>query len=95
MTDIQAHSDTTGKTYENWDQLIEAEANGWLMVVIITNTKSGQVWPWIVGPMTTRKEAERKRANTRTKWKRDQDNGRYLHLSYQFFVRPAWKADAR
>lgn len=96
MTGIPAYSSATETSYDNWDALLEAEANGFVMVAVITNTHNGRTWPWVVGPFDSRKDAENYRTRTRTKWKRDQDKrGLYVHLSYRFYVRPAWKVDAR
>lgn len=85
---VEAYSDTTGATYPTWEDLIAAEANGYLVTCLITDKGT---WPTSWGPFPTKAEAERVRNNKRNKFKRDQKKGRYSGQTYQFFVKPAWK----
>lgn len=92
-TEIPAYSQATQTEYANWGELIKAESNGWLVVALITSTRTDHLrsWPWIVGPFESKADAERYRAKTRRKWKREAEM--YPHLSYVFHVRPAWKPE--
>lgn len=87
--DLPAYSTETGIEYPDWGALVQAESNGYVVVVIITNTKTGKSWPWTKGPFGSHAEADKYRNRTRAKWKREES--RYPNLAYQFFVRPAWK----
>jgi hypothetical protein len=85
-----AYSEDTQTRYDTWDDLVEAEANGWVVVAIIKDGK--QEWPWIVGPFATKQEASNARVRARTKWNRE--GYRHEHSpnsTAKFFVRPAWK----
>ncbi len=89
-----AFSTTTGRHYDTWDQLIEAEANGHLVTCIITGRK-GKVWPVSWGPFTTHAEANKFRNRMRAKFKREAKKpwSPYQHQTYAWTVRPAWKPD--
>lgn len=93
MAEIEAYSSATGTSYPNWGALVEAEANGYVVVALITSTRNEHLksWPWIVGTFDDRAEAMRYRNRTRAKWKRETEQ--WPHLSYKFFVRPAWKPE--
>lgn len=84
----------SGKEYPSWEALIEAHANGYLVVAIITSGDGKKTWPYIEGPMP-KAEAERVRTNLRSKWKRQQkrmsERDPRKTQTYAFFVRPAWK----
>lgn len=90
---MEAYSDTTGTRYPSWEALVEAEANGWVAVVIISSPR--ETWPYVEGPFPTKAEAERARNRLRRKWKREQQQPfpRYPNQTYKGFVRPAWKGD--
>lgn len=85
---MEAFSTTTGKTYPDWASLIEAESNGYLAIVLITNNR-GKTWPWVHGPYPTEREARNAVARLRGKSKRE--GHWYPGQTYKFFVRPAWK----
>lgn len=92
INELPAYSPSTGQTYDNWAALVDAESNGHIVTVIITNTRTGKSWPWSVGPMPL-EEAQRERARLRVKWKREGEL--YPYLSYRWFVRPVWMPDPR
>lgn len=83
--DIPAYSGTTGKHYPNWEALVEAEANGYAAVAIISDGKDS--WPWVVGPFPTEREANNQAASIRRQAKK----GEYDDLTINVRVRPAWK----
>ena len=89
MDDVQAHSSASGTTYPNWDALVAAEANGYVVVAIIT--KGHISWPYVHGTYDDKPEAERARNRLRTKLKREQRERSYDDHSFSLFVRPAWK----
>lgn len=92
---MRAYSSNTGVSYDSWDDLVAAEANGYLVIAVITQQKPGKKaksWPYVVGPFATKAEAERVRTNTRNRWRRERE-WRYQHQTYRFYVRPAWKQD--
>jgi hypothetical protein len=92
MTEIPAFSEKTGTEYPNFDALIQAEANGWVVVVVFTN--GNVTWPWILGPFKFKSSALRAKGRTVYKFKKQSANGALPHnLTAKFFVRPAWKDD--
>lgn len=94
LHEVSAFSTTTGIEYPNWAALIEAEANGYLVTVIITGRKD-RVWPVSWGPFDTQEEAEKFRARMRNKFRREAQKNwsPYQHQTYAWSVRPAWKPD--
>lgn len=84
---MEAHSSSTGKTYPSWEALVEAEANGYVVVAVIADGK--QTWPWVEGLYPTKAEASKARNRMRTKLNRESTN--YPSTSFRLFVRPAWK----
>jgi hypothetical protein len=85
---MQAFSEETGTTYPDFDALVAAEANGYVVTAIINNGKIS--WPWTIGPFDTKKEATNARARLRTKLKREQAQT-FGHVEFSLFVRPLWK----
>jgi hypothetical protein len=85
---MTAYSEDTGLSYESWDALVAAEANGWVVITIITGV--GGSWPWISGPFETKREATNARVRARSKWNRERRD-RPDKLTASFFVRPLWK----
>ena len=86
---MEAYSDATNTTYESFDALINAEANGWVVICIITSPK--QTWPAVIGPFATKEEANRERNRLREKYKRE--SWKYPDQTYKWFARPAWKPE--
>jgi hypothetical protein len=89
IEEIGAYSESTGVAYLSWAELVEAEANGYVMVAIIT--KGNISWPWIIGPFATQREAKLNQAKQRRKWNKGKQD--YPELTASFFVRPTWKAE--
>lgn len=81
---ITAYSGTTDTRYDSWEDLVAAEANGYVVVGVATGPK--YTVPVVVGPMT-HEEAMRRRPTLRSKWKREMGEG----WSLKVFIRPAWK----
>lgn len=88
--EIPAYSDATGKGYNNWDDLVRAEANGLVAVAILRRGKN--TWPWVVGPFEDKPAAQRAANRLRAKLKREQKQG-HEHTAFNVFVRPSWKDD--
>jgi hypothetical protein len=87
MAGVGAYSPDTDTHYDNWDALVEAESNGYVVVAIVSNGKVS--WPWVVGPYDDKLQADRARARLRRKLKREQD--RFPSHTFSLYVRPAWK----
>ena len=68
---MRAHSDKTGVTYESWNALVEAEADGYVVVSMFERTsKSGrtQVFARVLGRYKTRGRARDVAAYRRRWW---------------------------
>jgi hypothetical protein len=87
---MKAYSSGSGKEYDSWEDLVAAEANGYVAVAIITHGK--MTWPWVVGPFPDKAAAQRGRVRLRRKMNRERGDD----PSYQFslFVRPVWKDES-
>lgn len=91
---LPARSERTGTSYPSWGALVEAEANGYVAVAILTNAK--QTWPWTEGPFATKHEAENARVRLRNRLKKEQrDLTLDPRVTAKFFVRPLWKPERR
>ena len=88
-TEISAYSQYTGLSYPNWAALVEAEANGYVVVGTIIRSwgQEQRVVPVVCGPFTTEAEAKRARVRLRNKWKRDSE----VDDTFMVHVRPLWK----
>lgn len=84
MADIPAVG-RSGTVYPNWDALVEAETNGFV-VVAVPKQHSKTTVPWVVGPWPTRREANNCRQRMRTKLKQVMDLDQIT-----FYIRHAWK----
>lgn len=84
---MEAYSPETNTTYPDWDALVAAESNGYVVVAIITSPK--QQWPWVSGPYPTKKEAENARARLRNRMKKESRD--YPNHTYKTSVRALWK----
>jgi hypothetical protein len=62
--DIEAYSSDTGKRYPNWDALVQAESNGYVVVTI--NDRPG-TYPAVTGPVFTADEGRKLRRRVRRK----------------------------
>lgn len=79
---VTAYSDSTGHTYLTWDELVEKEANGY--VVVGTSDRKGTI-PVVVGPFPDKEAARKAQSRLRPKWKRE-ENPHKIHT----FVRVLW-----
>ncbi|MGE5612716.1 MAG: hypothetical protein ACM3UO_00375 [Bacillota bacterium] len=88
---------TTSSGYDNWDELVAAEANGWCVVVMMSRRakKSGreQFFARVIGPFDTKREAHNQAQAVRREWRKasarhEIEPGTHL-LSVG--VEPAWK----
>jgi len=79
----------SGKGYNTFDDMVYAEANGWVVVAILR--KGVNTWPWVVGPFTDKPDAQRACGRLRTKLKREQFDHPNEDIVFNLFVRPAWK----
>jgi hypothetical protein len=86
----EAFSSETGTRYPSWEALLEAEANGHVVVAIISDGK--QTWPYVEGPYPTKREATNARARMKTRFKKDVEWDQTRSVSYA--VRPVWKPKA-
>lgn len=88
---IGAYSPGTDMHYDSWDDLVAAEANGVLVIMLVTGPvgKKMKTWPWVHGPYQDNADAKRARARLQRRMKRETAD--YPHHTYQFFIRPAWK----
>lgn len=85
--EVAAFSETTGISYQNWEALVDAEANGFVVTAVIS--RGSQTWPWSKGPYDTKHEADLARNRLRTRCKRELDS--YPGTTYKLFIRPLWK----
>lgn len=81
--EISAYSENTGKTYDNWDALVAAEANGY--VVVLTSTRTDTV-PWVVGPYVSKQEATKARVRLRRRAQKEEAGYQVRTL-----IRVLWK----
>jgi hypothetical protein len=69
---VTAYSPESGNTYLTWEELVEAEANGYVVVGLSDRpgTAPGVIGPW---PPTEagKREARNAQARLRAKWKRE------------------------
>lgn len=99
MSDKQttAYSPDTGTRYESWDDLVNAEANGWTVIVMLreTSLRSGRhrYYSRAVGPFAAKRLALNKASSLRARWRREKrqnllpDNRELLSVN----VEPLWK----
>lgn len=78
--------------YDTLEALVEAEANGWVATLLISD---GTItWPWTCGPYATQKEAEAARARNRKRFNTEQKKAKREGLApftCTTSVRPLWK----
>lgn len=87
MSDTTAYSERTNTHYPNWDELVAAEANGYVVVAIISSEKES--WPSVIGPFPSKREANNARVRLRNRLKSKAAD--HPDASFACFVRPAWK----
>lgn len=85
---MEAFSERTGTTYPDWEALVEAESNGYMVIAIIRNETT--TWPWAEGPFASKREATNARNRLRTRLRREAAD-RSPQATFNLFIRPAWK----
>lgn len=87
---MSAYSNDSKKSYDSWDDLVAAEANGVVVTVINTDEK-GRRWTVSFGPYADKKEAVNAKSRIKTKFRQEQrENPRDIKQAY--FIRPLWRA---
>jgi hypothetical protein len=66
---MEAYSPDTGRTYENWQALLDAETTGY---VVVGTTTRPNTRPVVVGPFATEEEGKRAQARLRRKWNKEE-----------------------
>lgn len=89
---ITAYSPDTDSTYLTWDDLVAAEANGW--VVVGTSDRPNTV-PVVVGPFDTKDDARRARVRLRRRWQREENDKNVGQYTISTVVRPLWKENRK
>ena len=86
---IGAYSPTTDTHYDSWDALVEAEADGYCVIIVgYEETRpTTTLFANLIGVRPTKEEANKLRSNTR----RRRDNEGLTGYKYRFFVRPNWR----
>ena len=85
---VLTYSPDTGHHYLTWEDLIAAEANGW--VVIGTSSRRDTV-PVVVGPFDTQEDARKARTRLRRKWQREERLEHGSDVKITTHVRVLWK----
>lgn len=90
---MKAHSSTTDRTYDSWDDLVAAEANGYVVVVLLreSHTQLKRIYARVVGPYTDQKRARNKASTLRKKYRRHAKVETHLPELLGVYVEPAWK----
>jgi hypothetical protein len=89
---VTARSEDTNTHYPCWDDLLAAEASGYVVVAVMDNGKES--WPWVEGPYSDEKEAKKAQARLRSKLKR-QMKEKAPETLLSVYVRPLWKDEGR
>lgn len=82
---MQAYSTETNTEYDSWEELLKAETNGY--VVVIISDRPGTV-PYVIGPFDTQDDAVR----ARKKIQRKEKQAEAPHKVHAF-VRNLWKKE--
>lgn len=69
--DVEAYSTNTNKTYKNWDALVKAESNGYVIVAKLDLPDSDVFRVAVVGPFATKEAAEKARPRYYQRWKKE------------------------
>lgn len=81
-----------GQEYDSWDELVEEESNGYVAVAILrSRTPAHQLFPMVLGPFTTKREAENARKRIRANYRRRDREERVYSDLMGVHVKPAWK----
>lgn len=85
---VLTYSGETNRRYLTFEDLVRVEANGWVVVGVISTPK--QSWPWIVGPYADKAEATRAKVRAKRRFSTETSNLLGTRTA-KWFVRPAWK----
>ena len=81
-----------GKQYPSWEALVEGEAHGYVAVAILRErAPRGLLFPMVVGPFPTEREANNARNRIRAKYRRQEARGHVGSDLVVISVKPAWK----
>jgi hypothetical protein len=89
---ITAYSPDTDSTYLTWEDLVAAEALGW--VVVGTSDRPNTV-PVVVGLFDTQADARRARVRLRRRWQREENEKNVGTHTISTVVRPLWKENRK
>ena len=90
MNDDEIKAVCDGRVYPNWNALLDAETNGYVVVAIITAPNHRHPLPRVQGPYFTKVEAANAKQRWRTKLKREQRES-YPHHGFRLYIEPVWK----
>lgn len=82
--------DVAQRSYETYEELLEAEANGFVAVVLMVNTRNDYHFARVVGPYETRREAKNKTVSLRRLFKKHDPEYAHVRL-LGAHVEPVWK----
>lgn len=84
--------DAFGQRFPSWEALVEAQANGWVATAILRERAArGTLFTWTLGPYPTKREATNASQRIRTRFRREDLNGRSPSDLLVVTVKPAWK----
>lgn len=83
---VTAYSERTKTEYDSWEDLVDAEANGYCVLIVGSRHGNVEFANKFAGGLT-KKQARNKAATARRKAKKDSGNP----YNYKFFIRPDWK----
>lgn len=87
---MQARSEDGKRVYEDWDALVAGEANGYVVVAIITAPNYKHPFPRVQGPYPTKVEADKAKARWRTKLLREQKQY-FPNHKFRLHIEEVWK----
>lgn len=89
LAEVEAYSPTTDTHYPNWDALVEAEANGYVVTAVLCNDTATLFWSYSEGPYPSKDEASKARSRLRRRYRNRHSfpGTRLLVIN----VRPLWK----
>lgn len=68
IDEVEAYSQATNRHYPNWDALVAAEGNGYVVVGMVVDGPHTMSGVALVGPFPTRDEARKVQARKRQAW---------------------------
>jgi hypothetical protein len=85
---IGAYSESTNTHYDSWDDLVAAEANGYIVTAVLHRGK--QTWTWSIGPYDDQRLANNAKQRLKTRIKKERDSHPDTELVV-ITIRPLWK----